>query len=177
MNAVVRFRDDPVARVGDLQAAVAAVDPEIPLASVRRLDEVVNEAMGPTRAVAGLLVGFAAFALLLAVLGLYGVVSYAVRQRQKDVAIRMALGAGRGSVTAMFLRQGLVVICAGIVLGTLGGVALGRALEDELHGVRPGDPATHVLLAGILALGALLAVWLPARRAAGADPMGVLREE
>lgn len=177
MNAVVRFRDDPVARVAELQAAVAAVDPEIPLASVRRLDEVVNEAMGPTRAVAGLLVGFAAFALLLAVLGLYGVVSYAVRQRQKDVAIRMALGAGRGSVTAMFLRQGLVVIGTGIVLGTLGGLALGRALEDELHGVGPGDPTTHVLLAGILAFGALLAVWLPARRAAGADPMGVLREE
>lgn len=177
MNAVVRFRDDPAGRVPELRTAVADVDPEIPFASVRQLDEVVDEAMAPTRYVAGLLVGFSAFALLLAVLGLYGVVSYAARQREKDVAIRMALGADRGSVTSMFLRQGLVVVGTGIVLGTLGGLALGRALEGELHGVRPGDPATHAVLAGVLALSALIAVWIPARRAAAADPMGVLREE
>ena len=177
MNALVRFHDDPAGRLPELQEAVADIDPEIPLANVQHLAVVVDEALGPTRYVAGLLAGFSAFALLLAVLGLYGVVSYAVRQRTKDVAIRMALGADRGSVTSMFLRQGLAVVGSGIVAGTLGGVALGRALEGELHGVRPGDPATHAVLAAVLGVGAMLAVWIPARRAAGADPMGVLREE
>lgn len=89
----------------------------------------------------------------------------------------MALGADRGSVTSLFVRQSLSTVAAGLAAGTLGGLLLGRALESQLHGVRPGDLATHLLLSGVLALGALLAVLLPARRAAASDPMGVLREE
>lgn len=177
MNAFVRFRGDPGDVEATLQAAVDVVDSEIPLASVRRIDEVVEEAMQPTRYFAALLAGFSAFALLLAILGLYGVISYAARQRQKVIAIRVALGADRGSVVRLFVREGLAVIALGLVLGTVGGVALGRALESQLFGVRPGDPATHVILATVLALGALAAVWVPARRASTTDPMRVLREE
>ena len=153
------------------------LDPEIPLSSVLRIDEAVQEARAPTRYLAWLLVGFSSFALLLAVVGLYGVVSYAARQRQRDVAIRMALGADRGSVTGLFLREGLRMVAVGIALGTLGGYLLGRALEGQLHGVAPGDVSTHLALAGLLGLTATVAVWLPARRAARSDPMGVLREE
>lgn len=177
MNALVRL-EGPTPDAGDrIGAAIADIDADIPFATVRRLDAMVEDALRPTRSVAALLVGFSAFALLLAVVGLYGVVSYAARQRQKDVAIRMALGADRRSVTSLFVRQGLSTVVAGLAAGTLGGYLLGRALESQLHGVRAGDPATHALLAGLLAVSALVAVWLPSRRAAACDPMGVLREE
>lgn len=177
LSAYVRFEGDPGDAEPRLQAAVDAVSSEIPFASVRRLDVIVDEAMQPTRYVAWLLAGFSAFALLLAVVGLYGVISYAARQRRKDVAIRVALGADRGRVTSLFVRQGAAMVAVGVLLGTVGGLALGRALESQLHGVRPGDPATHALIAGALAVSALVAVWIPARRAAASEPMRVLREE
>lgn len=177
MNALVRFvRPSPQA-IEEIESVIAEVDPDIPFASVQRLDAIVHDALEPTEYVATLLVGFSFFALVLAVLGLYGVVSYAARQHQRDVAIRMALGADRSSVTSLFVRQGLYVVGAGLAAGTLGGFLLGRALASQLHGVRPGDPATHALLAGLLAVTALAAVWIPARRAAESSPMGVLREE
>jgi putative ABC transport system permease protein len=176
-SLLVRHRPGVASMLPEVERTVHAVDPDVPVASAFRLDEVVEEAMQPTRYVAGLLTGFSAFALLLAILGLYGVISYAARQRKRDVAIRMALGADGGSVTALFVRQGLLVVSVGIVAGTVGGFVLGRALESHLHGIEPGDPTTHALLAGLLAVTALIAVWLPARGAANADPMGVLREE
>jgi putative ABC transport system permease protein len=177
VTVYVRQRAGSASVVSELERVVHELDPNVPVASVTRLDEVVEQAMQPTRWVAALLTGFSAFALLLAVLGLYGVVSYAARQRRRDVAVRVALGADRASVTSLFVRQGLVVVALGIVVGTWGGYLLGRVLEAQLHGIEPGDPATHALLAGVLAVTAAMAVWLPARRAAKADPMGVLREE
>jgi putative ABC transport system permease protein len=176
MNAFLRLRDDTVDPTA-MQEAVDDVDSDIPLASVRRLDQVVDEAMRPTRVLAVLLAGFSMFALLLAVLGLYGVVAYAARQHEKDVAIRMALGADRRSVVHELLRQGLLMVVAGLAGGTLGGYLLGGALESQLHGVTPGDPATYASLAGVLAMSALAAMWVPARRAASRDPMRVLRDE
>lgn len=177
MSAFVRLRGEPSDVEEQLQAAVAGVDGEVPLASVERLDEIVDEAMEPTRYLAWLLAGFSAFALLLATLGLYGVVSYAVRQRRKTIAVRMALGADRASVVSLFLREGAAVVAAGLAVGTVGGVALGNVLESRLVGVEPGDPATHTLLALVLGVSALAAVWVPARRAAASDPMRVLRED
>jgi len=177
MDAVVRVRSEAPDIVGRLEGAIAEVDPGIPFANPERLDVVVDDAMEPTRYLASLLVGFSAFALILAIVGLYGVIAYTVRQQKRDIAIRIALGADRGSVVSMFVRQGLVMVGAGLVLGTLGGLLLGRALGEDLHGVSPGDPATHLSLAAILALSAFAAVWVPARRAAVSDPMGVLREE
>jgi putative ABC transport system permease protein len=177
MNALVRFREGALPSVSELADAVAEVDGEVPFASPRRLDDVVAGAMAPTRYVATLLGGFSFFALVLSVLGLYGVVSYAARAHQRDVAIRVALGADRGRVTALFLREGMTVVAVGILAGVLGGLALGRALGGQLHGVSPGDPITHVSIACLLASTALIAVWIPSRRAARADPMEVLREE
>jgi putative ABC transport system permease protein len=141
------------------------------------LEEAVGTALAPTRFLATLLAGFSTFALLLAVLGLYGVIAYAARQRRRDVAIRIALGADRAEVAGLFLRQGMRVALAGVVLGTAGGYLLGRALAGQLHGVAPGDPATHAALAALLLVTAAAAVWIPARRAAAAEPMRVLREE
>ncbi len=177
MSAMVRFRGSPGPFAVALDDAVGRVDPDVPLSSVGRLDETVAAAMKPTRDFAVLLVGFSAFALVLAIFGLYGVISYAARQRQRIIAIRIALGADRASVVTLFLREGLTVVAAGVVLGTVGGVLLGRALETQLFGVRPGDPMTHIILAGAMAAGAAAAVWVPARQAARTDPMAVLRGE
>ncbi len=177
MSVLIRERPGAVSVVPAVEAAVSELDPEVPLSYVQRIDEAVVRAMAPTRAMAGLFAGFSVFALVLAMLGLYGVIAYAARLRQRDVAIRMALGADRTSVTSLFVRQGLAVVAAGLVVGTLGGYWLGRALESQLHGVAAGDATTHGILALALAATAGVAVWLPARRAAGADPMGVLREE
>ena len=177
MSVIARQRPGAASVVPAIEATLRELDPEVPLSSVLRLDVAVRQAMAPTRFLAWLLVGFSGFALLLAVVGLYGVVSYAARQRQRDIAIRVALGADRGSVTGLFLRQGLTVVAAGMMAGTGGGYILGRALEGQLHGVAPGDVPTHLALAVILGVTAVVAVWLPAHRAAGADPMGLLREE
>jgi putative ABC transport system permease protein len=177
MNVIVRHRPGTPSVVADLEDIVHELDPEVPLSEVIPLEEAVDRAMEPTRYLAGLLAGFSAFALLLAVVGLYGVVSYATRQRRRDVAIRMALGANGRSVVTLFVRQGLAVVAVGVAFGTGGGVLLGRGLEGQLHGVTPHDPLTYVALAGLLALTTGTAVLLPARSASASDPMGVLREE
>jgi putative ABC transport system permease protein len=177
MGVVARQRGGAATMLSAIEGVVNELDAEAPFSSPSFVEETVREAMAPTRYLAGLLTGFSAFALLLAVVGLYGVVSYAARQRRHDVAIRMALGADRGSVVELFVRQSLVVVAAGLGVGSLLGVALGHALEGQLHGVAPGDLPTHVAIAGLLAATAAAAVWIPSRRAARADPMGVLREE
>jgi ABC-type antimicrobial peptide transport system permease subunit len=153
------------------------MDPEVPLATVSELSEAVRRALAPSRFTAALLVGFSGFAVLLAVLGLYGVMAYAGRQDRREVAIRMALGADRSRVTGHYLRHGLVMVATGVALGSSGGLLLARALEGQLHGVSAFDVPTHVSVAVGLLATATLAVWLPARQASGAAPMGVLREE
>lgn len=177
MNALVRFREGTPPSLPALAAAVAEVDPEVPFASPRLLEEVISGATAPTRYVATLLGAFSGFALLLSVLGLYGVVSYAARAHRRDVAIRVALGADGGRVTSLFLRHGLAMVGAGLVFGSVGGLLLARSLDGQLHGVRPGDPLTHVTIAALLSGAAIAAVWIPSRRAATSDPMEVLREE
>ncbi len=177
MDVIVKSRPGAGPVVRAVAGVVASLDPEIPFADAVTLDELVANATAPTRFTAGALVVFAGFAALLAVMGLYGVVAYAARQRRRDVAVRMALGADSGQVTGLFVRQGLVVVMAGVAAGLLGGFALGRGLVDQLHGVAPSDPLTHGVVAVGLLAAAALAVWVPARTAARVDPMGVLREE
>lgn len=179
MSLLVRRRPaaGDAAVADGVERVLAGLDPDIPFSSRSELDDLVSEARAPTRFMAWLLGGFSGFASLLSLMGLYGVVAYAARQRSRDVAIRMALGADAGSVTALFLRQGLVVVLAGVALGALGGLALGRALAGDLRGVSPEDPLTHGAVAAVLVLTATAAVWAPARQASRAAPMGVLREE
>jgi ABC-type antimicrobial peptide transport system permease subunit len=124
-----------------------------------------------------LLSAFAAMALLLAVLGLYGVTSYAVNRRTQEMGVRMALGARPDHLLALVIGEGLRLALAGVALGTAAALALARIMTGSLYGVAPTDPLTFVAMAAALMVAALVAVSLPARRAARLDPMAALREE
>ena len=124
-----------------------------------------------------LLAGFAGAALLLAAIGIYGVISYAVAQRTREIGVRLALGAQRRDVTRLVMRQGLRLTVAGIVLGTVVAVGASRVLSTLLYGVTAGDPLTYMGVAALLGLVAAIAAHVPARRAARVDPMVALRAE
>jgi putative ABC transport system permease protein len=124
-----------------------------------------------------LLAGFAGAALLLAAIGLYGVIAYTVSQRTREIGIRMALGAQRGDVLALMLRQGMQLVGIGVALGAACAFGLTRFLANMLYEVKPTDPSTFVGVSLVLVLVALLAAWLPARRAASVNPAAALRSE
>lgn len=164
-------------RLQAIREAIWRVNAELPLNETRWIaDDVAAERM-PSRFLAWLLSGFAAFALVLATLGLYGVIAYAVGERRREIAIRLALGADPPRVVGLFIRQSLNVVAAGLLGGLIGGIALSRLLSSQLHGVSANDPTTYIALAILLGLAAVLATWLPARRAAGAEPMHVLERQ
>ncbi|HVX67650.1 MAG TPA: ABC transporter permease [Bryobacteraceae bacterium] len=159
-----------------IAAAVAEVNRSISL-EFRSLDAQVNESLAQPRMVALLASVFGALALLLAMVGLYGVTAYAVERRQGEIGIRMALGAQRGAVIWLVLRDVLVLLVAGTVVGLAAALASGRLVASLLYGLRPNDPAQLAGAALVLAVATALAAWLPARRAARLDPMAALREE
>lgn len=163
----------PFARA--LQRIVWEVDPTHAVTRVETFDVMVSRAGARPRFLAVLLSGFSLFAVLLAVFGLYSVISFAATQRQQDVAIRMALGAQGGRVVQLFLKQGGRIVTAGIVVGVAASIGLASVLASQLYGVGHADVPTYLAAATALAVAALLAVWIPARRAARADPMTVLR--
>lgn len=175
MSVVYRLRDGGTAP--DLAALVAQLDPEVAVTAEASLQEAARVATAPRRFLAGLLATFAAFAVTLSVTGLYGVISYAAAQRRREVAIRMALGADASGVVARFIREGMAVVASGLSVGLVAAILLGRALASQLHGVGATDPLTWGTLVFLLGATSLLAVWVPARRAARARPMSVLREE
>ena len=175
-SVVVRHRSSTTAVVEGVETVLRDLDPEIPFYSVTDVEEAVALSRAPTRFLAVLLGGFATFAALLTCLGVYGVVAYAVRQRRRDVAIRMAIGAGGGAVQALFVRQAAGVVAVGLAAGIMGGRSLGSALEGLLHGVSAGDPLTFTAVTTLLGVTTLVATWLPARGAAATQPMEVLRE-
>ena len=174
---VVRTTGDPLGMVEAARRAIRSVDPELPIYSVRTMDEVGRIATGRIRFATTLLGFFAAMALLLAAIGVYGVLAYSVAERAREIAVRMALGADRREVTGLVLRQGMGPIGVGLVLGLGGALAGSRVLQGLLYGVGPTDPASFAAGGIALAVAGLLASWLPARRAAGVDPNRVLREE
>ena len=177
MNLVIRTRASLRDLVPEVERVVAGLDPDVPLSAVRDVSEAVATAVSPSRFLAVLFAVFAGSALVLAVVGLYGVMAYAARQARKHVAIRMALGAGAADVRRLFLRDAMVVLGSGLATGLLIARALGTALEDQLHGIGPGDPGTLGTVAAVLAASALAATWLPLRRVSSVEPMKVLREE
>jgi len=158
------------------QAAIWSVE-RVPLAGVTTMDVQVRRSMARTSFTLVMLLIAAGVALLLGTIGIYGVISYAVSQRTREIGVRMALGAQRGDVSQMVLRQGLVLAGLGVVVGFVGSLGLSRAMSSLLFGVQPIDAPTYGMVALTLALVAGLASWMPARRAAGVDPAVTLREE
>ena len=156
---------------------LAAVDPDLPMGSPRRLEEAVDEQRARPRFLASLLAAFAVPAGLLALMGVYGTIAYATRQREREVAVRMALGADGRAIVGLFVREGSRVLAGGLALGLAAALAMGRLLQSELFDVRAGDPGLLALTAGVLAVAGLTAVWWPARRAALTAPAEALRRE
>lgn len=154
---------------------VRKLDPNLPVSGMKTMERQVERNLAMQTMVAGLSVCFGALATLLAVIGLYGVMSYLVGRRSREIGIRMALGANQANVVGMILREVLVLIAGGLVLGLAGALALTRFVKAQLYGVTPNDPWVLAAAALSLALVALLAGWLPARRAAQTDPLHVLR--
>jgi putative ABC transport system permease protein len=177
MYMIVRTPGDAAALSSAVKERIASIDPQLPATSLRLMNEVMAESLAAQRFNMLLLGLFALVALLLAVVGVYGVISYSVSQRIHELGIRMALGAQTGDVLALILRQGLQLALAGVGLGLLAAAGLTRVLESLLFGVSATDPLTFAGIALLLAGVALLACFFPARRAAKTDPMVALRYE
>jgi predicted permease len=160
-----------------VRRTLAQLDSSLPLFSVRTMDEVIGEQAQSERFLSGLVGGFAAVALLLAAIGIYGVLSYAVTTRTREIGIRMSLGATEARVLSGVLGAGMRLALIGFAAGAAGAFAGGRVLSSLLHEVKPGDPLVFLATAGILGAVALVACYVPARRAARLDPMVALREE
>jgi putative ABC transport system permease protein len=168
---------EPLTMASAVRSALRRIDPEQPVSSVMSMEQVLQESLGPRRFPMLLLGAFSAIAFALAAVGVYGVVGCVVSLRTREIGIRMALGAHRRSVVRLMIARSLVPIGMGVVAGIAGAVAAGRLLEALLFQVRPADPAVLVTIAALLGGAAVLATWIPARRAAGVDPSVVLREE
>jgi predicted permease len=174
---VVRTRGEPSAIVPAIREAVRSVDADLPIYSVETMDERVSSALSRRRFGAILLGVFGATALLLAAIGVYGVMAYSVAQRTREVGIRMALGARAGDVMQLMLRQGLAIVGIGVVVGIAGATALSRVLSGLLYDVQAVDPVSFSLMAAVLTASAAIACYLPARRATRVEPSIALRGE
>ncbi|HVR96529.1 MAG TPA: ABC transporter permease, partial [Thermoanaerobaculia bacterium] len=168
---------NPERLAGAVRQTVRALDPDLPVDEIRPFDEVVSEALSQSRFKTVLLGLFAAIALVLAAVGVYGVISYSVTQRTHEIGIRMALGAERTSVLRMVVRQGMVLVLTGVGVGVVLAWMASRYLETQVYGVSTSDPATFVAVPLVLAGVSLLANYLPARRATTVDPLEALRYE
>jgi len=160
-----------------LRDAVASVDRNLPLLDVRTQDEQITSTLQQERIFASLTAGFGMLALVLACIGIYGITAYSVSQRTHEIGIRMALGALPGRVLSMVLAEASLLAVIGVVAGVAGALGLGRVIASLLYGLKAWDPATLIGSAALLILVALVAGWIPARRAAGVDPMRALRHE
>jgi putative ABC transport system permease protein len=177
MSLVIRTGVEPMSLARPVREVVRSVDPRLPVSEVRTMEQVMAAAVAEPRFSLALLVTFASLAVLLAAIGIYSVMSYAVRQRNHEIGIRVALGAGTAEVLGLVVRQGMWLVASGIGVGILGALALTRVVRGLLHEVAPTDPPTFVSVAVLLAGIAFLACYVPARRAARVDPVEALRSE
>jgi putative ABC transport system permease protein len=177
MHIVVRTVADPMSMVAAVRREIAAVDKDQPVHDIKTMEQLFAESISQPNFNMLLLSVFAAVALALAAIGVYGVISYAVTQRTHEIGVRIALGARRADVLKMVMRQGLVLALAGIAVGLIGAFALTRLMRTLLFEVSATDPVTFVSIPLLLAAVALAACWIPARRAMKVDPIRVLRRQ
>jgi putative ABC transport system permease protein len=177
MTLTIRTAGDATPVVNAVVGLVRQRDPELVVANIKTMDEVVSSSVAERRLTMLLLAIFAGAALLLAAVGIYGVIAYGVTQRTQEIGIRMALGAQRADVLAMVVRQALVLTAVGIAAGGAGALLLTRLMEGLLFQVRPADPVTFGAVSGLLAAVAILASYIPGRRATRVDPVIALRAE
>ncbi len=177
LSLAIRAGSNPRGLVSAIEHQVQAIDPEEPVYAVRMMDELLARSLAQRRLSMLLLSLFAGLALILAAVGIYGVISYSVEQRTRELGIRMALGAGRTQVLGMILGHSLRLILAGVVLGLAGSLALTRLMSGLLFNVTASDPSTFAIVAGILLAVGLVAGYLPAHRATLINPVGALRQE
>jgi putative ABC transport system permease protein len=177
MAIVVRTSTSPSAIVNSVVAIVREQDPELAVSNVRTMQDVVSESVGERRLTMILLAVFAVAALVIAAVGIYGVIAYGVTQRTQEIGIRMALGAQRRDVLRMVVGQALLLALAGIALGSAGALLVTRLMAGLLFEVRPQDPMTLVAVAAVLGIVAVAASYVPGRRATRVDPVVALRAE
>jgi putative ABC transport system permease protein len=177
MDVVVRTDGSPTALLPSIRRKVNELDSELALAKVRTMDDYLSLNAAQPRMNAILLGVFSGMALLIAAIGIYGVLSYSVNQRTREIGLRMALGAQPRNVMRLVIGQGMIVGMIGIVVGLLGGLAMGSAVSSIVYGVPARDPLTFVVVAVVLTAVAFAACIIPARRAASVDPIIALRYE
>ena len=177
MHVVVRTDGDPLARAADVRAALASVDPALPAPTFSTVDQVVGASLARPRFTATLLTLFAGLALVLASVGIAGLLAYSVEQRTREFGVRVALGAAPGEILRLVAARTVKLVGMGLVLGLSGAIALSRVVEGMLYGVSPHDPAAFAIVVALIAVSSIAAAAVPARRAARVDPIVALRQD
>lgn len=177
VSVAVRTTGTPESMNKSIAAVIRSVDPDLPMADVKTMDQILEQSLGGDRFGAVLFGSFALIALCLAVFGIYGVMSFAVAQRTHEIGLRMALGAGQGQVLGLILKEGMALGFIGLLLGFAGAYGVGRVMRGMWYGIGSVDPVAFSAVAVVLMLSALLACYVPARRATQVDPMAALRQD
>jgi putative ABC transport system permease protein len=178
MTLVVRTNTaEPLNLAGPIREQVLAVDPDQPVYNIRTMDKVVGDTRWPQRINMGSLGILAIISLMLAAIGIYGLISYSVTERMHEIGVRMALGAARGDILKLMLKQGGVLLLIGLFIGLIGAFALTRIMSSLLFGVSATDPLIFAATSLLLILVVMLSTFIPGRKAAQVDPMIALRNE
>jgi putative ABC transport system permease protein len=177
MDVIIRAASDPTVLMSAIREQVSAVDRNVPIDAVETMDSILSSEMAARRFSAWMLSAFAAVAVLLAAVGIYGIMAYAVSQRTREIGVRIALGAESTSVLRQILAQGLGLALSGVAIGLAVSFALTRVMKSMLYGVTPNDPTTFAIVTGVLVAVAIAACYIPARRAMRVDPLVALRHE
>jgi putative ABC transport system permease protein len=177
MTLMVRTGTNPETMVNAVRREVASIDSALPVFGVHTMTEYIDGVLEQPRMSMALMAGFAGLALVMAVIGIYGVLSYSVSQRTREIGIRMALGASRGQILQIIMKQGVILTLAGVALGLIVALASMRLIQGMLYGVSSTDATTYLSVPVVLLAAALAATFIPARRATKVDPLNALRHE